>query len=74
MGRSPLLIQKDLVVTNIIRMFVPTLKQKDMDYMDTAWGTPPWMDDPQFECSECGTMMEEDSGVCSGTCFEASML
>lgn len=55
-------------------MFVSTLKQKDMDYMDTAWGTPPWMDEAQFECSECGTPMEEDSGVCSGTCFEASML
>lgn len=45
-----------------------------MDYMDTAWGTPPWMDEAQFECSECGTPMEEDSDVCSGTCFEASML
>ena len=28
----------------------------------------------KFECSECGCDMDEDSGVCSGTCFEASML
>lgn len=46
-----------------------------MDYMDTAFGTPPWLqEDLDYECSECGTPMAEDSGVCSGTCFEASML
>ena len=45
-----------------------------MSYMDTAFGTPPWYDQPQFECSECGTSMDEDTDYCSGTCFESSML
>jgi|TARA_R110000824_G_scaffold207761_2_gene393254 hypothetical protein len=45
-----------------------------MSYMDTAWGTPPWMDQPQYECSECGVEMYRDKGFCSGVCFEASML
>ena len=29
--------------------------------MDTAWGTPPWMDQPQYECS---------AAVCYRTNFE----
>ena len=28
----------------------------------------------EFECSECGKLMEEDKGVCSSVCFDASML
>ncbi len=28
----------------------------------------------EFECSECGKPMARDTGVCSGICFEASML
>ena len=28
----------------------------------------------EYECSECGTSMQTDKGVCSGTCFEASMI
>jgi len=39
-----------------------------------AWGTPPWEDEPQFECSECGKLMEQNKGVCSSVCFDASML
>jgi len=40
-----------------------------------AWGsTPPWETNPEYECSECGQMMHEDSGVCSATCFESSLL
>ena len=27
-----------------------------------------------FECSECGKSMDKDTDVCSGACFEASML
>lgn len=27
-----------------------------------------------FECSECGKEMKKDKGVCSGQCFESSML
>jgi len=28
----------------------------------------------EFECSECGAPMDTDKDVCSGTCFEASMI
>ena len=28
----------------------------------------------EYECSECGVAMEKDNGVCSGTCFQASLL
>jgi predicted nucleic acid-binding Zn ribbon protein len=28
----------------------------------------------EYECTECGTSMPKDTGVCSGTCHEASMI
>jgi hypothetical protein len=28
----------------------------------------------EFECTECGTPMDKEGSVCSGTCFEASMI
>lgn len=28
----------------------------------------------EYECSECGAEMQTDKGVCSGACFEASMI
>jgi|TARA_E500000178_G_scaffold295321_1_gene301065 hypothetical protein len=39
-----------------------------------AWGTPPWEDKPQFECSQCGKPLKKDIGICSSTCFNASLL
>lgn len=45
-----------------------------MDYTDFAWGTPPWEETPKYECENCQAIMEKDSGFCSSTCFEASML
>tara|TARA_R110000782_G_scaffold3656_1_gene13264 strand:- start:730 stop:867 length:138 start_codon:yes stop_codon:yes gene_type:complete len=45
-----------------------------MNYMNHAWGTPPWEDKAQFECSECGVEMYKDTDVCSSLCYEASML
>jgi hypothetical protein len=30
--------------------------------------------DGEFECTECGSPVDSDGVVCSGKCFEASML
>ena len=42
------------------------------DYLN--YGNPAYEDDAEFECTECGTSVEREGTVCSGTCFEASML
>lgn len=34
----------------------------------------PYNEKEQFECSECGFLMDKDKGVCSMVCFRASML
>ena len=41
------------------------------DYLN--YGNPAYEHDHEFECTECGTPIPK-YGVCSGTCFEASML
>tara|TARA_R110001632_G_scaffold95637_2_gene201761 strand:- start:6932 stop:7069 length:138 start_codon:yes stop_codon:yes gene_type:complete len=42
------------------------------DYLN--YGNPAYENDDQFECTECGTPVDKEFSVCSGTCFEASML
>lgn len=45
-----------------------------MEGLDSYKLSNPYEDeDKVFECTECGTEIEQE-GVCSGTCFEASML
>ena len=31
-------------------------------------------EEPQYECEGCGVMMEEDTRVCSNSCYDAGML
>tara|TARA_R110001592_G_scaffold14653_1_gene65323 strand:- start:13891 stop:14028 length:138 start_codon:yes stop_codon:yes gene_type:complete len=42
------------------------------DYLN--YGNPAYENDAEFECTECGTPVEREGTVCSGTCFEASMI
>jgi|TARA_R100000951_G_scaffold97743_1_gene87467 hypothetical protein len=41
-----------------------------------AWGNDaPWLiKEKEYECYECGQIMDEDSGYCSTSCFKASLL
>jgi len=34
----------------------------------------PWLEDPEFECSECGTPVPSEGMICSLDCHRASML
>ena len=38
------------------------------------YGNPAYDMEGEFECTECGTPVDKEGSVCSGTCFEASML
>jgi hypothetical protein len=33
-----------------------------------------YLDEKEFECSECGVLMSKDITYCSRDCFKASML
>jgi predicted nucleic acid-binding Zn ribbon protein len=38
------------------------------------WKTEAPEDEPEFECSECGTPVEKEGQYCSNACFKASQL
>jgi len=57
---------------SIKKQFLLKYKIMNDDYLN--YGNPAYENDEEFECTECGTPVDKEFSVCSGTCFEASML